>query len=84
MGLVSSVGLKGIPAYLKMCWRDGKKFHSTQRKKIMTKDEAYVTSTSTSHRKCQHKNGWYANVKFWIFTKRIYLCSNCGEIIYVK
>jgi len=50
----------------------------------MNKDEAYVTSTSTSHRKYQHKNGWYANVKFWIFTKRIYMCSDCGEIIYVK
>lgn len=46
--------------------------------------EALKTSTSTAHRKCQHKNGWYGNIKFWIFTRRIYLCSDCGEVIYEK
>jgi hypothetical protein len=35
-------------------------------------------------RKCSHKNGWYGNVRFWIFTKQIFMCSDCGEIIYEK
>ena len=39
-----------------------------------------VSSTTTiSTPRCEHLNGWYVTVKFWIFSKRIYVCSDCGE-----
>lgn len=28
---------------------------------------------------CYHRNGWYINVKFWIFSKRVFVCSDCGH-----
>lgn len=28
---------------------------------------------------CQHLNGWWVNVKFLIFTRRVFVCSDCGE-----
>lgn len=40
----------------------------------------YVAHTSTLPDNCEHLNGWYVNVKFWMFIKRIYVCSDCGEV----
>ena len=28
---------------------------------------------------CKHRNGWYVTVRFWIFRKRIFVCSDCGH-----
>lgn len=36
--------------------------------------------TFTDRNACSHANGWYATVSFWIFKKRIFVCSGCGEV----
>jgi nitrite reductase/ring-hydroxylating ferredoxin subunit len=33
---------------------------------------------------CEHKNGWYHTVKFGIFSKRIFVCTDCNEMHYAK
>ena len=33
---------------------------------------------------CPHRNGWFVYVKFWIFRKKIFVCSDCGKPIEVK
>lgn len=38
--------------------------------------------TMTTAEPCQHANGWYYTVRFWIFKRRIFGCSDCGEVIY--
>lgn len=36
-------------------------------------------TATTKFDECEHKNGWYVTVKmWWIFEKRIYVCSDCG------
>ena len=30
---------------------------------------------------CVHENGWYVTVPFWIFKKRVYVCSDCGDVL---
>ena len=47
-------------------------------------DQGEVESTSTEFSSCNHLNGWRVKVKFWIFSKRIFVCSDCGECIEVK
>ncbi len=37
------------------------------------------TYTATSSPLCNHANGWHVTVRFWIFSKRIFVCSDCGE-----
>jgi predicted RNA-binding Zn-ribbon protein involved in translation (DUF1610 family) len=37
--------------------------------------------TATNRKPCDHSNGWYVSVKFWIFRKVVYVCSDCGEVI---
>ena len=39
----------------------------------------YFSATNTGE--CEHNNGWYVTVRFWIFKKRIFVCSDCGESI---
>lgn len=34
--------------------------------------------------KCEHRNGWYGRVNFWIFSKYVFACSDCGEFLYGK
>jgi len=51
---------------------------------MVSKDKALKTTSYTQSIKCQHKNGWYADIKFWMFTRRIFLCSDCGEVLYDK
>ncbi len=36
------------------------------------------TMTFTDGALCKHRNGWYVAVSFWIFRKRIFVCSDCG------
>jgi len=40
------------------------------------------TSTASASR-CEHKNGWYGYVNFWIFRRRIFMCD-CGKLLYGK
>ena len=40
--------------------------------------------TTTDGPYCQHKNGWYVRVRFWIFSRLVFVCSDCGEVIYGK
>ena len=35
--------------------------------------------TATKNPKCKHLNGWYVTVPFWVFKKRIFVCSDCGH-----
>lgn len=43
-----------------------------------------VTTTSTSSPICSHKNGWYGKVSFWLFNRRIFMCSDCGKLLVGK
>lgn len=36
-------------------------------------------ATFTNQDKCKHRNGWYVTIPFWIFRKRIFVCSVCGH-----
>ena len=44
----------------------------------------YAKTTVSSKPICKHKNGWYVTVRFFIWEKRIYVCSDCGESIEQK
>jgi hypothetical protein len=37
------------------------------------------TDYSATTPACQHANGWYVTVKFWIFSKHVFVCSDCGH-----
>lgn len=37
------------------------------------------TSTATSRETCNHQTGWYITVRFWIFSKNLFVCSDCGH-----
>ena len=41
-----------------------------------------TTATATTGYYCQHRNGWLVTVKFWIFKKRVFVCSDCGSVYY--
>lgn len=43
---------------------------------INTADTVHVLSVSNG---CEHKNGWYVTVRFFLWEKRIFVCSDCGE-----
>lgn len=36
--------------------------------------------TYTLNRKCEHKNGWHDKVNFWIFSKKVFVCTDCITI----
>jgi hypothetical protein len=38
----------------------------------------YVTYTATEG--CQHDDYWVVSVQFWIFTKRVKVCVDCGHV----
>lgn len=46
----------------------------------------YVTETGTAtcRPKCAHSTGWFANIPFWIFTRKIFVCLDCGEALWGK
>lgn len=33
---------------------------------------------------CIHKRGWYGNIHFWIFKRKVFACSDCGQMFYGK
>lgn len=37
------------------------------------------TSTTTSRETCNHKTGGYITVRLWIFSKSLFVCSDCGH-----
>ena len=41
-------------------------------------------STATFYTECEHSTGWYVRVKFLFFSKYVFICSDCGEVIYKK
>ena len=38
-----------------------------------------TTRQITHFNQCPHANGWYVTVTFWIFCRRIFVCSDCGD-----
>jgi len=43
-----------------------------------------LTDSTTTYTECEHSTGWFVRVKFWIFSKYVFVCSDCGEVIYKK
>lgn len=43
-----------------------------------------ISGTFTIPKECKHKNGWYGTIPFWIFSKQIFACSDCGTMLYGK
>ncbi len=43
-----------------------------------------IDYTATKPNPCQHYNGWYVSVKFWIFRKVVFVCSDCGNTMETK
>lgn len=39
----------------------------------------YVQATATAP--CKHLNGWYGTVKFWIFSKEVFVCTDCDRLM---
>ena len=44
-------------------------------------DVATTACTATASIICKHNNGWYTTIKFWIFWRKIFMCSDCGECL---
>lgn len=38
-----------------------------------------MSTLTFTTKECKHLNGWYVTVPFWIFSKRIFVCSDCGD-----
>lgn len=41
-------------------------------------------STGTFYQECSHKTGWFGYVKTWFGRIRIYVCSDCGQLLQGK
>ena len=44
-------------------------------------ERVFTVTTTSNGKPCEHKSGWYVYVDFWIFCKKLYVCSDCGEVI---
>ena len=42
-----------------------------------------ITVTVTVN-ECPHLNGWYNAIPFWIFTKKVFVCTDCGAVLHGK
>ena len=40
-----------------------------------------TTLSYTTGNFCKHGTGWYGQVDFWLFSKQIYTCSDCGKML---
>ena len=40
-----------------------------------------TSATATTGPECAHKNGWFHTVTFWIFTKKVFACFDCGDLV---
>jgi formamidopyrimidine-DNA glycosylase len=45
---------------------------------------ATESATVSNGPRCQHLNGWYITASFWVFKKRLFVCSDCGSAIEEK
>ena len=45
---------------------------------------AMINQDWTYTPECKHENGFYLDVKFWIFTKMIFICTDCCEKVEEK
>jgi len=46
--------------------------------------EASAVSYTAAHAqsiKCHHANGWFVTVAVFIFSKRVFVCSDCGAVV---
>lgn len=43
-----------------------------------------LATTVTVGYVCDHANGWFVTVKFWIFPKYVFVCSDCGHVDYKR
>lgn len=43
-----------------------------------------TTVTAHSRLKCRHETGWYETIRFWMFSKTVFVCSDCGAVIEKK
>ena len=53
---------------------------------VTLRDELYfdaVTMTSTGHR-CEHNNGYFHTIYFFIFYRKYFFCSDCGALLTIK
>ena len=41
-----------------------------------------LTTTLSTPPECKHGNGWYVTFRIWIFKKRAFVCSDCGNVRY--
>ena len=44
-------------------------------------DNLSVTGTFTAG-VCEHRNGWYGMVPFWVFEKQVFCCHDCGRLLH--
>jgi len=47
-------------------------------------DKMATTATVSLRPICRHGNGWFATIRFWIFRKRVFFCTDCEQAIYVS
>jgi hypothetical protein len=45
---------------------------------------SYVVYSGTTPEECSHKNGWIVNVKILFLSKRVFVCSDCGDVLNEK
>lgn len=57
-------------------------FNCKKMLEIIKSEPPFCTVTFTNTESCQHKNGWYGLVKFFIFEEQIFSCSDCGATLY--
>jgi len=43
--------------------------------------DCYSTVTVNT---CKHSTGWYSTIKFWIFSKTIFICEECFTVLDAK
>jgi len=41
-----------------------------------------TTTTFTATEICDHDTGAWKTIRFWIFTRKIYVCFKCGKLRY--
>jgi len=54
------------------------------RKEILTEIPLTMAATSTTGPICHHKNGLYNRVTFGPFARTVYVCVDCGQVLYGK
>ena len=50
-------------------------------KLICEKLNDYTEVTTTKSIQCKHKTGWYEEIPFWVFRKKVFVCTDCERIV---